>query len=236
MTGNAASLKFDGTLDGANLGYQANTALDLNSAYSVTIPDLAFDRAQVKAQTNATFVKLGSVEINAITATTTYADRTLQFQTHVAQGRAGGQAEAAAGGDSSGTRELDATGSVILHPDHQEVHLPSLSLRTQGVEWKSAPGAQATVKYGQDRIEVQDVRLVNADQVLNVDGVFAIGENVRFDGIKVHAENVDVAQLEKLALQNRGLTGRLNADATISGSANAPTVTGHAPTTAVTLG
>lgn len=227
LTGNASTLKFDGTVDGSKLGYQENRALDLNSTYSVAVPDLAFDRAQVKAQTNATFVKLGSVDINSVTATTTYADRTLQFQAHVAQGPSGGHAESAAGGNSSGTRELDATGSVIFHPDHQELHLPSLALRTQGVEWKSAPGAQATVKYGQDRIEVQNLKLVNTDQVLNVDGAFALGEEARFDGIKVHAENVDVAQLEKLALQNRGLTGRLSADATISGSAKAPEVKGH---------
>src|SRR4029079_9349771 len=90
----------------------------------VTVPDLSFDHAQVKAQTSATFVKLGAVEINEIDATTTYADKTLQFQTHVAQGPSGGQAEGAAGGSSSGTREVDATGSVIFPPDHQELHPP----------------------------------------------------------------------------------------------------------------
>jgi autotransporter translocation and assembly factor TamB len=227
LTGNASSLRIDGKIDGANLGYQTNTALDLNSTYSVTVPDLAFDHAQVKAQTSATFVKLGAVEINAIGATTTYADKTLQFQTHVAQGPSGGQAEEAAGGSSSGTREVDATGSVIFHPDHQELHLPTLALRTQGVEWKSAPGAQAAIRYGQDRIDVRDLKLVNADQVFTVDGAFALGDNARFEGIKVHAENVDIAQLEKLALQNRGLTGRLSADATISGSAKTPEVAGH---------
>jgi autotransporter translocation and assembly factor TamB len=227
VTGNAAALEIDGTIDGAHLGYQTNTALDLNSTYAVTVPDLAFDRAQVKAQTSATFVKLGSIEINTINATTSYAGKTLQFQAHVAQGPSGGQAEAAVGGNSTGTRELDATGSVVFHPDHQELHLPTLALRTQGVEWRSAPGSQAAIRYGQDRIEVQDLKLVNADQVFNVDGAFALGENARFDGIKVHAEHVDVAQLEKLALQNRGLTGRLSADATISGSAKAPEIAGH---------
>ena len=50
MTGNAASLKTAGTLDGSNVGYQDNKALDLNSKYTVTVPDLRFARAEVQAQ------------------------------------------------------------------------------------------------------------------------------------------------------------------------------------------
>ena len=76
-----------------------------------------------------------------MTATTTYADKKLDFRTHLAQSPSGGQAEQAAGQSASGTRELDATGSVVFHPDHQELHLPSLALRTQGVEWKGADNA-----------------------------------------------------------------------------------------------
>ncbi len=227
LTGNASSLKVNGTLDGSNLGYNQNKALDLNSTYEVTVPDLAFARANVKAQTTGTFVQIGSLQLNTVTATTTYADKTVSFQTHLAQGPSGGQAEAAAGREGSGTRELDASGTVIFHPDHQELHLPSLALRTQGVEWKTASGAEATIRYGQDRIELKNVKLVNADQALDVDGTFALGENARFDGIKVHAQNVDIAQLEKLALQNRGFSGRLNADATLTGSAKSPSVSGH---------
>ena len=37
-------------------------------------------------------------------------------------------------------------GRSIFHPDHQEIHLPKLAVRTQGVEWRTAPGSQATVK------------------------------------------------------------------------------------------
>jgi autotransporter translocation and assembly factor TamB len=227
VTGNASSLVLDGTLDGANLGYKDNKALDLNSTYTVTVPQLDVARAQVKADTTGTFVQLGGFQINSLTATTTYADKTLEFTTHLAQAPAGAAAAAAAGGLAAGARELDATGSVIFHPDHQEVHLPALALRTEGVEWRTAPGAEATIKYGSNRIELQNVKLVNADQVLNVDGSFSLGENPEIGGITVHAENVDIAQIEKLALMNRGLSGRLDADAKIQGSAKAPSVSGH---------
>ena len=228
ITGNAAALAIAGTVDGSNLGYQSNKALDLNSTYTVTVPNLEVPKAKVQAQTTGTFVQLGNVQLNLLTATTTYVDKTLEFTTHVAQGPSGGTAAAAAGGSGSGTRELDASGRVVFHPDHQELHLPTFAVRTQGVEWKTAPGAEATVKYGSNRIEVLGVKLVNADQALDVDGNFSLGDNPEIGAIKVRAQNVDIAQLEKLALQNLGFTGRLNADATIAGSAKAPSVTGHA--------
>ncbi len=227
LTGNAAALVTTGTLDGSNLAYQENTALDLNSTYTVTLPSLELARVRVQAQTTATFVHAGGVQLNAITATTDYADEKLDFQTHLVQAPSGGQAEAAAGLPKGGGRELDAAGSVVVHPDHQELHLPSLALRTEGVEWTSAPGSESTVKYGNNQIEVKGVRLVNADQQLDVDGVFALGDNPQIGAINVSARNVDIAQLEKLALQNRGFSGRLNATATIAGSAKAPDVKGH---------
>jgi autotransporter translocation and assembly factor TamB len=215
ITGNAASLTIAGAVDGSNVAYQKNKALDLNSTYTVTVPNLDVARARVEADTNATFVEVGGMQLQTVTAKTTYVDKTLQFQAHLAEAPSGGQ------------RELDASGSVVFHPDHQEFHLPSLALRTQGVEWKTAPGAEATVKYGANQIELLNVKLVNADQVLNVDGSFSLGDNPEIGSIKVHAENVDIAQVEKLALQNRGFSGKLNADVTIAGSAKAPSVTGH---------
>ena len=220
VTGNAASLQTTGTLDGSNLGYGENNALDLDTRYTVTIPDLNVAQAQVEASSKATFVKAGGMEINLLTADTTYTGDRLRFTTHVEQ-------EA---------RELDASGEVILHPDHQELHLPELAVRTQGVEWRTANAAQpgdpalknvATVKYGGDRIELENVRLVSGSQVLEVTGALALNGEAPSGDLKVHAEGVDLAQLETLLLIDRGLAGSLSADATISGTAQSPIVHGR---------
>jgi hypothetical protein len=101
VTGNAASLKTSGTLDASNLGYQNNKALDLNSTYTVTVPDLDVARAEVQAQSTGTFVQLGRIQINTLTATTTYANKKLDFQTHLAEAPSGGQAEKAARASST---------------------------------------------------------------------------------------------------------------------------------------
>jgi autotransporter translocation and assembly factor TamB len=212
ITGNARSLQTTGALDGSNLGYRENTALDVNSRYSVTVPDLEFKKAHVEADTTATLVKAGRVELSAITAKTTFEGDRLQFTTNVKEQQ----------------RELDATGTLILHPDHQEVHLPQLALRTQGIEWRSAPGAELTVKYGQDRVQIDNLLLTSGDQALTVNGAFAVTGESPAGEIKVQASNVDLQQIETLLLMNHGLAGRLSADATISGTLKNPIVDGHA--------
>jgi autotransporter translocation and assembly factor TamB len=227
LTGNASALTVAGALDGSNISYQENKALDLNAKFNATVPNLDFAHAQVQADSNATFIEAGGLQINDFRASTKYADQKLDFQTHVVEAPTGGAAEKAAGQSPAGARELDASGSVILHPDHQEIHLPSLAVRTQGIEWRTAPGSSATVQYGNNRIDLQDVRLVSGTQSLDVSGTFSLGENTTPGAISVTARSVDLSQLEKLALQNRGITGVLNANAKITGTTKAPAVEGH---------
>ena len=137
ITGNATSLQTTGTVNGSNLGYQSNNALDTNSTFTVTLPDLDANRVRVQARTNATFLQLGGLHINEVRAETTYAEQKLDFQAHAAQGPENA-AEAAVSPQGSDVRELDAGGTVIFHPDHQEIHLPRFAVRTQGVEWTMA--------------------------------------------------------------------------------------------------
>src|SRR5262249_9412938 len=195
---------------------------DLNSKYTVTVPNLDVAQVHVQAETSATFVQLGSFQIDTLTASTTYENRKVDFQAHVAQSPTGADAEAGAAASTPGERQMDAAGSVIFHPDHQEIHLPSLALRTNGIEWRLAAGTAAAIQYGSDQVQVQNVRLVNGTQVLQVDGGFSLGDNPQLSGIQVRAENVDLSQAEKLALRNYGFTGLLNADAKIAGSARLP--------------
>jgi autotransporter translocation and assembly factor TamB len=229
ITGNASSLQAAGALNASNIAYQLNKALAVTSQFDATLPKLEAAHTRLHAQTTGTFVDVGGVHINALTADTTYADQTLAFQAHAAQAPSGADAQIAADEKqkNNGVRELDAAGSVIFQPDHQEIHLPSLAFRTQGVQWQTPPGSNAAIQYGSDRVQLQDVRLVNGNQSLAISGAFSLGDTPSSEGVSVHAQNVDVAQVEQVAMQSRGFSGTLNANATISGDAKAPDVTGH---------
>jgi autotransporter translocation and assembly factor TamB len=211
VTGNRSALKAVGTLDGSNLSHGNNTALDLNSKYTVSMPDLQFAQSRVEATTDGVFIKLGALEISELTATTTYDHQKLDFATSIKER----------------TRALDATGQLILHPDHQEVHLPSLALKTQGVEWRSKPGTEATIRYRPERVEIDNLQLVSTDQFLSVDGTIVLKGEAPSAALDVTAQNVDLQQLETLLLQNRGFTGKLNATGKLTGTMQAPAVDGH---------
>ena len=78
-------------------------------------------------------------------------------------------------------------------------------------------------------IALRDVTLTSGDQTLTVQGrVSPPREAQTIAGtLEVHATNVDLAQLERLLLMNRGLGGRLTANAVITGTTSLPIVDGH---------
>jgi len=206
VTGNGRELKASGMLDGANLGVGENTALDLDSTFDVTLPALKPADAIVHAKTNATFLKVGGQEVNELTAETTYTQQKLDFDAMAKQG----------------VRQLNAAGSAVLHPDHREVHVGSLALQSENVVWKTDPASHPTIQYGNNHVVIDDIKLVNAEQRIEAQG--AIGS--ANETLRVKAENVDVAQLDALALGDQRLAGRLNANATVSGTTAAPRVAG----------
>ena len=205
VTGNARELQASGTLTGSNVGRGDNEALSLKAAFTAAIPDLQPEKARVQANSTATFLEISGQKINEVTADTTYSQSRLEFK----------------GVAKEGARELTAGGSLLLHPDHQEIHVDTLALRSEQIEWRTPEGASAVVRYGSNRVEVKNLQLVNADQRIAADGVIAGVDST----LQVHAENVDVAQLDTLLLGDNRVAGRFTGDAEISGSTAAPIVT-----------
>jgi hypothetical protein len=206
VTGNGQELKAAGTLDGSNLGKGENNALDLDSMFDVTLPQLRVADATVHAKTEATFLQVAGQQINSLTADTTFTQQKLDFNAVARQGR----------------RQLSANGSAVLHTDHREVHVGSLALETENIVWKTDPASHPTIQYANNRVVVDGIALVNADQRIEAQG--AIGSPS--DTLRVKADNVDVAQLDALMLGDQRLAGRLNANATVSGTTAAPRVAG----------
>ena len=205
ITGNARELTATGKLTGSDLGHGDNEALSLASDFTVTIPELTPAEARVQASTMATFLEVAGQRITELSTDVTYTQSRLEFMATAQEG----------------PRELDAGGSVIFHPDHQEIHLPNLALRTEGIEWRTPAGSDAVVQYAGDRIAIGNIELVNGDQRLTADGV--IGSTT--EPLQVRLENVDVAQVDRLLLGDQRIAGRFSAEATVIGPTSAPSVT-----------
>ncbi len=134
VTGNAASLETSGTLSGNGLAYGDNKILDLDSKYAVTVADLDFVECPRAGDEHCDVCRARRRRDQP-------AHRHDDLRAEAARVRDDG---AGAG------RELAATGNVIFHPDHQELHLPKLALTTQGIEWRNVAGSEAAIQYRQN--------------------------------------------------------------------------------------
>jgi autotransporter translocation and assembly factor TamB len=209
ISGNGKTMTVWGNLHGSNLGKGSNNALAVDTTFDVTLFDLNAATATAHALTTATFVQIGGQRINGMYVDTTYGNSKLQFSVDAQQEQ----------------RIAEVAGEVIFHPDHQEIHLPSVTLRSGPAEWHSAPGSAAAIQYAQGRIEVKDVVLESAgNQRITADGVLGGPQG---QTLQVKADNLDMAALNQIALGQPGdIAGRLSANATISGSTDAPRIAG----------
>jgi TamB, inner membrane protein subunit of TAM complex len=211
LTGNRTVLQTSGTLNGSDARYANASALDLNSRYKVVILEASLAKAILEAESTATFVKVPSFEMNELTATTKYEQGALEFKTSFRERG----------------REVEAKGDIVFHPAHQEIHLPEFTVTTAGVQWRTPPDVSAALRYGGGRLEIDRTQLVSGNQSIELEGALALEPEAPAGILKIGLRGVEIAQLEALTLQNRGLTGQITADLEVTGSAQAPAVQGR---------
>src|SRR5204862_6739400 len=127
------ALQMKGNLigDGVKYGEGDTGALTMSTDFTAVVPELTAGDASVSADTHATFVTVAGQNINELTAKTDYKQQQLDFDANAKQPQ----------------RALTANGSVLLHPDHREVHLKALNLSTAGATWQLAPGRESAIDY-----------------------------------------------------------------------------------------
>src|SRR5437762_8136732 len=119
IDGNGRGLQGEGNLTGDGVKYGDNGAMAGSTDFTAKIPDLNAQDATVNANTHATFVTLGGQNINDLQAKTDYHQKEVDFDATAKQPQ----------------RSLAIGGGLLLHPDHEEVHLRQLSLQSQNVSW-----------------------------------------------------------------------------------------------------
>jgi autotransporter translocation and assembly factor TamB len=201
VTGNRADLRTQGNLKGGNLRYGGADILTAESRYDASIPEFDAERARVKADSTAEFLKVGGQDINVLRATTTYANRELAFDASAEQSARRGR----------------VMGRLLLHPDHEELHLEQLGFTTQGLTWSLAPGPRPTVQYGGGDVTIHDLHLVSGPQTVAAEGT--IGRKT--SDLRAALTDVDLAHIDTWLIGDRRLGGVLNAAAKVTGPASA---------------
>jgi hypothetical protein len=207
LTGNASNVRLEGTLQGSNLHHGEHTVLALESEYRADVPELDAGRIHVDATTTASLLHVAGQDLTQVKARTVYNGDRLGVEATLEDER----------------RTIDVAANVVLHTDHQEIHVTNMGFRTEGIEWRTVPGAEAAIQYGENRVVVDDLRLVSGAQELAVDGALGQPDDV----LQVNANRVELAGLNALALGEQRVEGMLDATATVRGTLQEPQVNAH---------
>jgi translocation and assembly module TamB len=156
---------------------------------------------QVDAETSASLVEAAGQKLTEVRARTTWAGERLGLDATLRDQQ----------------RTLDVAGDIVLHTDHQEVHLRNLALRTGGVEWRTEPGRESAIQYANGRVAVDRLLLVSGPSRIEAEGAFGQPG----DALRVKATAVDLATVDRLALGTGNLAGTLDASAVVGGSRDA---------------
>jgi hypothetical protein len=210
VQGNGRSLETQGTLSASHLKYGTSaSATALNGHYDVRIPNLDVAGSQVAGDITAAFVEAGGRQIREIVAKGTYAP---------------GQATVDATA-SDETRTVAAKAKATFSEDARDIDVQELSLRSGNIAWTTDPSQQAHVTYDGRQLTVDRLALVSGDQRIEASGAVAVtGTDAAASRgtLTVQVRNVDLSTLDDLTVGDRGLSGRLNASATLTGSFEEP--------------
>ena len=203
--GNGSELTVDGKLQASNIRYAEHSALSASTTFDVRLPELSPHQAVVAVNGSATLPVIAGRELTEVELDATWQHPSVRFQTTVTEAK----------------RSVTAAGDVILHPDHQEVHLADFAIRANGLTWETPAGTEPAIRYGGGRLEVDNLHLVSGGQQISAAGAFG-GD--RGGTLHVSAQNVDLSAVDQLALGEDRFGGTLTANATITGTTGAPEV------------
>ncbi len=211
VTGNRDRLQTRGTITLTEPRYGTTVqALSTRSEFDVTVPALDVSRADANANTKATLVKAAGQEIRDLTVNARYVNQTVSFSTDV----------------NAADRRLEARGTANLQtPGTVDLQLERFAVGTPKMSWTTPEGTSARIVYTPAQVTVRDLRLVNGPQQIAASGVLDLTDvrTGRASALTLTAQGIDLSQLDDLTIGDRGLAGRLDAKATVTGALENPT-------------
>ncbi len=178
------------------------SALTLNGDLHASMPNWNVPDAKFSTKSDATFVKIKSVEITRMNGQASYANNQIDLDADLADAN----------------RELKVAGQLALSAPNRALSVRTLSLTTAGETWTLPQGTTAVIKADETKVSVSDLTLMKDVQRVSADGVFAITpEGADPRGLHLRLEQVQLADANRIVLGTRRLEGLVNGDVTVVG-------------------
>ena len=190
------------------------SALTVNGDLTATMPQWRPAAATATVKGDSSFVEITGTKLTTVAGQAAYHDGHVDLDATL----------------TDPTRELHVAGDLAATTPNHAFTMRTLALTTRGETWSLADGKTATASMGQSRLEVHGLALAHGPALVSVDGVFPLTAAAAMpsDKLAVTATNIDIGDLNRVfvgAAQN--VKGRLDAQATLTGTPDDPTLDGH---------
>ena len=205
ITGSLDRFSVEGTASGTGLIVQGNSVRHFNANYAWL--DARSKKSAVAAQVRADTISAYGFAFDSLTTDLTYAapNGTLAFR--VRQGT---------------ERDYGINGDFTLNTSRNEIRLRDVALRFDTTTWRSTH--PSTVRFGANGVEVVGLELIaGPNRRIYANGLLPTKGTANFD---VQVTDFAVENVAELLQSDLALTGRLNLDAHVSGTAESPQVNG----------
>jgi len=206
ITGPQGAMTTRGTISGSRLVLGPVDALSVKSAFSLAVPGNNVKLTTGRVDLTGAYIEVRGTRIDEVAGTLAYDGSRLDVEAKVAQRQ----------------RQLQFAGSLVPHPDHHEIHVRSLSMIANDVEWQMPQGQEAVARYAADRLEIENFQLARGDSRIRIEGTASA--NAADQSLVVTAEHLQVADVNTLLLGTQRFSGIANGTARISGSLSEPAV------------
>jgi autotransporter translocation and assembly factor TamB len=206
LQGSLDTIATSGSLSAQQFGFgDTAEALVLDVTYNVEGPTRQPEAFMARAEIESTFLQVRDREIDRVRLSAGYGENRLSL----------------AGTIEERTRAVTLDGDLVLHPDHREVHMRTLTVAGPGAPWQLEGEAQAL--YGSDQLELRNVRFVREAERIEAGGTIAFSETGESD-LVARAMGVQVGDLYTMFTGAARVSGTADAEVRLSGHTGNPSV------------
>ena len=211
ITGPLDRTRIDGSFTASKLDVGGVTALTASGEYTVEGPITRMAEMTIAGDGSATFVSAFGRSFGNASAKLSYGQQRLQ-----------GEVEARL----PDTRIARISGSVLVHPDHHELHLGALQVELGKQRWGlSANAGTPVIGWSGSTLTAGDLVFdAGAGATGRISIAGELGRDIKTGDVSVKVQDVALEDLPPLLPVMAGYRGRLNGTVTISGTLKDPGV------------